>query len=145
MDPLGNPLTTRPIQTCWEIGIEPYPNWLFGCVDNPDRQFGNGLVLSRTRSRSDGPEPLLKLFGTLCPLMGMGVWLRPGVYAAAPMIGRTSLEEVYTGNDQDNKKDVGKNAGGLWLRLCCVGFNFGASGFVRFRGSLEFWFVRKRL
>ena len=29
------------------------------------------------------------------------------------MIGRTSLEEVYTGNDQDNKKDVGKNAGGL--------------------------------
>ena len=61
MDPLCDPLTTRPIQTGWEICIEPYPNRRFGCVDNPDRQFGNGSVLTRTRTRSDGPEPLLTL------------------------------------------------------------------------------------
>ena len=28
--------------------------------------------------------------------------------------------------------------GAWWLRLCCVGVNFGASGFVRFLGSLSF-------
>jgi hypothetical protein len=61
MDLLGDPLTICPIQTSWEICIEPYPNWQFGCVDNPDRQFGTGSVLTRTRTRSDGPEPLLTL------------------------------------------------------------------------------------
>ena len=61
MDPLCDPLTTRPIPTGWEICIEPYPNRRFGCVDNPDRQFGNSSVLTRTRTRSDGPEPLLTL------------------------------------------------------------------------------------
>jgi len=58
MDPLCDPLTTRPIQTGWEICIEPYPNRRFGCVDNPDRQSGNSSVLIWTRTRSDGPEPL---------------------------------------------------------------------------------------
>ena len=61
MDPLCDPLTTRPIQTGWEIRIEPYPNRRFGCVDNPDRQFGNSSVLTWTRTRSDGPELLLTL------------------------------------------------------------------------------------
>ena len=61
MDPLCDPLTTRPIQTGWEICSEPYPNRQFGCVDNPDHQFGNSSVLTRTRTRSDGPEPLLTL------------------------------------------------------------------------------------
>jgi len=59
MDPLCDPLTTRPIQTGWEICIEPYPNWRCGCVDNPDRQFGTGSVVTRTQTRSDGPEPSL--------------------------------------------------------------------------------------
>jgi len=54
-----DPLRTSPIQTGWMIGIEPCPNWPFRCIDNPDHQFGNGLVLNLTRTRSDGPEPLL--------------------------------------------------------------------------------------
>ena len=64
MDPLCDPLTTRQIQTGREICIEPYPNGRFGCVDNPDRQFGNRSVLIRTQTRSDGPELLITvLFG----------------------------------------------------------------------------------
>jgi len=41
--------------------MEPYPSRQFGFIDNPDRQFGNCSVCSRTRTRSDGPEPLLTL------------------------------------------------------------------------------------
>jgi len=52
---------THPIQTGREMSIEPYPNRQFGFIDNPDRQFGNGSVPTRTRTRSDGPEPLLTL------------------------------------------------------------------------------------
>jgi len=59
MDPLGNPLTTRPIQTGWEFTMEPYPSGQFGFIDDQDRQFGNGSVSTRTLTRSDGPEPLL--------------------------------------------------------------------------------------
>jgi len=61
MDPLGDPHTTRPIQTGWEFTIELYPSGQFGFIDDPDRQFGNGLVLTRTRTRSDSLEPLLTL------------------------------------------------------------------------------------
>jgi len=61
MDPLGDLLTTLPIQTGWEISIEPCPNWLFGCIDNPDLQFVNDSGLIRTRTQSDSPEPLLTL------------------------------------------------------------------------------------
>jgi len=42
--------------------MEPYPSGQFGFSDDPDRQFGNGWVWTRTRTRSDGPEP----FVTLC-------------------------------------------------------------------------------
>jgi len=61
MDPLRNPLTTRPIQTGWGFTMEPYPSGQFGLIDDPDRQFGNGSVWTRTRTRSDGLEPLLTL------------------------------------------------------------------------------------
>jgi len=61
MDPLCDRLTTRPIQTGWEFTTEPYPSGQFGFIDDPDRQFGNGSVWTRTRTRSDGPEPLLTL------------------------------------------------------------------------------------
>ena len=61
MDPLCDPLTTRPIQTGWEFTMEPYPSGQFGFIDDPDRQFGNGSVWTRTRTQSDGPEPLLTL------------------------------------------------------------------------------------
>jgi len=61
MDPLGNPLTTRPILTGWGFTMEPYPSGQFGFIDDPDRQFGNGLVGTQTRARSDGPELLLTL------------------------------------------------------------------------------------
>jgi len=61
MDPLGDPLTTRPIQTGWEFTMEPCPSGQFGFIDDPDRQFGNGSVWTRTWTRSNGPEPLLTL------------------------------------------------------------------------------------
>jgi len=61
MDPLDNPLTTGPIQTGCEMSIEPYPNRRFGCIDDPDRQFGNGSVPTGTRTRSASPGPLLTL------------------------------------------------------------------------------------
>jgi hypothetical protein len=61
MDPLGDLLTTRPIQTDWEFTMEPYQSGQFGCIDDPDHQFGNGLVCTGTQIRSDSPEPLLTL------------------------------------------------------------------------------------
>jgi len=61
MDPLDNPLTTRPIQTGWELSIELYPNWQFRCIDDLDLIFGNGSVLTRTRTWSGGLELLLTL------------------------------------------------------------------------------------
>jgi len=61
MDPLGDPLTTRPIQKCWEFTFEPYPSWQFRIIDYPGRQFGNGSVWTRTWPRSDSPEPLITL------------------------------------------------------------------------------------
>jgi hypothetical protein len=57
MDPLGDLLTTCPIQTGWEFTMEPDPSGQFGFIDDPDPQFGNSL--GWTRTRSDGPEPLL--------------------------------------------------------------------------------------
>jgi hypothetical protein len=61
MDQLGNPLTTRQIKTAWEICIELYQNWWFGCIDNKDHQFGKGSGVTRTPTWSDSPEPLLPL------------------------------------------------------------------------------------
>ena len=61
MDPPGDPLTTRPIQMGGEFTMEPYPSRQFGFIDDPDQQFGNSLVWTRTRTQSDGPEPLLTL------------------------------------------------------------------------------------
>ena len=61
MDPLCDPLTTRPIQTGWKFTMKLYPSGQFGFIDDPDRQFGNGLVWTRTRTPSDGPEPLLTI------------------------------------------------------------------------------------
>jgi hypothetical protein len=50
MDPLGDPLTTRPILTGWEFTMELYLSGQFGFIDDPDRQFGNGSVWTRTRT-----------------------------------------------------------------------------------------------
>jgi len=61
MEPLGDPLTTRPIQKGLEVAMELYLSGQFGFIDDPDRQFGNGSVLTRNRTQSDGPEPLLTL------------------------------------------------------------------------------------
>jgi hypothetical protein len=61
MDPLCDPLTTRPILTRWEFTIEPNPSGQFVFIDDPVSQFGNGLVWTRTQTRSDGPELLLTL------------------------------------------------------------------------------------
>jgi hypothetical protein len=61
MDPVHNPLITRPIQTGMEMAMELYPNRQCRVVDAPDRQSGSGLVPTPTRTRSDGPDPLLTL------------------------------------------------------------------------------------
>jgi len=72
MDPLGDPLTTRRIQTGWELTIEPYPSCRFGFIGNPDHHFGNGSSWTRTRTWCDSPAPLLTL-----PLpYTMGRWKR---------------------------------------------------------------------
>jgi len=44
--------------------MEPYPSGQLGFIDDPDRQFGNGSVWTRTRTHSHGPEPLLTLLTT---------------------------------------------------------------------------------
>jgi hypothetical protein len=61
MDTLDNPLTTRLIQTGCEMSIKQYLNWWFGCIDDPDHQFGNWSVPTHTQTRSAGLEPLLTL------------------------------------------------------------------------------------
>ena len=73
MDPLCDSLTTGPIQTGWEFTMEPYPSGHFGVIDDPDRQLGNGSVWTRTRTRSDGPEPLLTLSLTIPALIYMAL------------------------------------------------------------------------
>jgi len=65
MDPLGDTLITHQIQTVCEISIKPYPNWQFWCIANLDPELGNGLVWTRTQTRSDGPESLLSF--PVCP------------------------------------------------------------------------------
>jgi len=61
MDPLYNPLGTRPIQTGREMSMEPYPNRPFRFIDDPDCKSGSGSVPTCTRTRSDGPDPVLTL------------------------------------------------------------------------------------
>jgi hypothetical protein len=61
IDLLYNSLRTRPIQTGREMSRKLYPNRQFGFIDDRDCQSGLGSVLTRTRTRSDGPELLLTL------------------------------------------------------------------------------------
>jgi len=44
--------------------MELYPIGQFGFIDDPDCRFGNSSVWTQTRTRSDGPEPLLTLVVT---------------------------------------------------------------------------------
>jgi len=60
-DTLDNPLITLWIGTGCEIYIELNLNWQFGWVDDTDLQFRANLFMTRTRTRSDGPEPLVTL------------------------------------------------------------------------------------
>jgi hypothetical protein len=61
MDPQGDPLTSRRIQMGRGCTLEPYRSGQFRFIDDPEGQFDNGSVWTRTRTRSDGPEPLLTL------------------------------------------------------------------------------------
>jgi hypothetical protein len=63
MDPLGDPLTARQIQTGWEICIKPCKSWWFQCLHNPDRQSVNTLVPTWTNTSHYRPEPSLTLDG----------------------------------------------------------------------------------
>jgi hypothetical protein len=42
--------------------MELYPSGLFGFINDPDRQFANSSVWTRTRTRYDGPDLLLTLY-----------------------------------------------------------------------------------
>jgi len=59
MEPLGDLLTTHPIQTVWEITIERYLSWRFGIIDHPDSQFGNPSLSTWTWTRPHVADPLL--------------------------------------------------------------------------------------
>jgi hypothetical protein len=61
MDPLGDLLTTRLIQTGWEFTMELYLSGQCGFTDDPDRQFGNGCVWTKAQTRRDSLEPLVTL------------------------------------------------------------------------------------
>jgi len=67
MDPVDNPLSTRPVQKGREFCIEPYTNGRFGFIENLRRQFGACSFPTQTRTRSHGPEPVVTL--TLIPPM----------------------------------------------------------------------------
>jgi hypothetical protein len=58
MNLLRNPLATRLYQTYWEISVELYMNWQFGCIDNLHHHFGNCLVSTQIQTSSDSPEQL---------------------------------------------------------------------------------------
>jgi hypothetical protein len=73
MDPQEDPLKTRPIQKGKEMSIEPYPNQQFGLNDDPDHAFGDRSLPTRTRTRSDGPEPFLILSTAQSSLLSFGV------------------------------------------------------------------------
>jgi hypothetical protein len=92
MDPLGDPLTTRPILTGWELTMEPYPSGQFGFIDDPDRQIGNGSVWTWTRTRSDGPEPLLTL------VMNASIGPRADVYGPTMDDYRLAIAQGSTGS-----------------------------------------------
>jgi len=61
MDSLNDPVRASPIQKGREMLMEPYSNQQFGIIDDPDCQSGSGMFLTPTRTRTDGPEPLLTL------------------------------------------------------------------------------------
>jgi len=56
-----DPLTGRPIQMGWEFTTELNLSGQFRFIDDPDCQFGTGYVWTRTRTQSDGLEPLQTL------------------------------------------------------------------------------------
>jgi len=79
IDQLDNLLTTCPFQPGWEMSIEMYPNWQFGCIDDPDHLLDNGaLVQIQTQIRNGGPKLLLTLERddlTLCSEMMVELWM----------------------------------------------------------------------
>jgi hypothetical protein len=61
MDELGDPLTRRRIETGWEVTMQVSLCQQFGFIDDPDHQFGNRTVWTRTPTQNDCLEPLLPL------------------------------------------------------------------------------------
>jgi len=72
--------------------MEPYPSGQFGFIDDPERQFGNGSVWTRTRTRSDGPEPLLTLD------MVEEVEQETATKVSAPMARLTATLQMHAGS-----------------------------------------------
>lgn len=69
MNPVGNQVTTRPIQKGCKLTIKPYSSGRFRIIDDWYRQFGNNSVWTLTRTQPAGPEPLLTVtvsYTTVC-------------------------------------------------------------------------------
>jgi len=65
--PAGQPAYNPPDSDGLGVHHVPYLSGKFGFIDDLDRQFGNGLVWTRTRTRSDGPELFLTLVDAQYP------------------------------------------------------------------------------
>jgi len=75
MNPLGDLLTTRPILTGWKFTIKLYSTSPFPFTDDPDWQFGNGLIWTWIWTRGVVPELLLTVISSTV-----------GVYSSKPML-----------------------------------------------------------
>ena len=138
MDPLDNPLSTRPIQRGREFSKELYPNGRFGCIDNPDCQFGAGSVPTRTRTRTDGPGPLLTLqagSSGMLTLTSVTIWLRwkqagsGGIFTFTSLTIRLRWEQAGSG--------AMLTLSSLTIRLCWEQAGSGGSGLAG-RGETSF-------
>jgi len=60
MGPLGDQLATRPMQTDWQLTMEPYQSGQLVFIHDQDHQCGDDSVWTRTWTQSDGLETLLR-------------------------------------------------------------------------------------
>jgi len=111
MNPLYNPLKTSPTQAGREMSMELYPNRHFGLSDNPDRQSGSGSVPTRTRTRSDGPDPLLTL--AMRPQ-------RSTIVLSAAFLGKYANDKIVTMSQNERQQRVNDLCAGILDNLTGV-------------------------
>ena len=116
MDPLNNLLTTRLIQTRWEISINQYPSRQFRCVDNQDYISNNPSLRLKHPGVPDGSDgsggtsyPLTKnQTPPVAQAMGRVAYIPHGGYYTMPRIVAARRVVYYT------------RRSGIRLPLLCV-------------------------